>query len=386
MRGVPTAGYALVLAWFAGCTGLAHAQQTRINGHLAAPDERLLTEAYFPEGFHLAPPQAPKPLARREATAAEAAFIEKARITFDSTSLKAIALIEGGELVWLASKEPVTPQTRLSGYSLGKTLTSMTAGVALCEGRLARSTKVEELVPELKGTGYEGVNVEHLLTMSSGIRDGSYHAAGTPQARKKIMQIYAQKAQWRDMLPLVNQRTTGVFGKVVAPGETFEYKEIDVLVLGLMIQAAVQQPLSEYMAGTVLKEAGVASPVALRQDRSGTTYAPTVARMTMEDWVRFAIWVRQLEAGTGCMADYVKAATQTRISNHSPATARVHRGYGYLVWTDTPRHHDSYWAWGFGGQRIAWNHANTRTMVVFSSLENNTDEVLALYREWAGLR
>jgi CubicO group peptidase (beta-lactamase class C family) len=386
MRGTIGAAWALALAWTLACAANAHAQQTRINGYLAAPDERLLTEAYFPEGFHLAQPQAPQPLARREPSEAETAFIEKAKATFAGTSLKAIALIDGGQLVWSAGKEPVTPQTRFSGYSLGKTVTSMAAGAAMCEGRLARSTQVETLVPQLKGTGYEGVTVEHLLTMSSGIKDGSYHAAGTPQAREMIQQVYARKAQWRELLPLVNERRSGFLGKTIAPGETFEYKEIDVLVLGLMIQAAVGQPLSEFMARTILKDAGVASPVALRQDQDGTTYAPTVARMTLEDWVRFAIWVRKLASETGCMADYVKAATRTRIVNHSEPTAKVHRGYGYLVWTDTPRHRDSYWAWGFGGQRIAWNHANTRTMVVFSSMENNTDEVMGLYREWSEVR
>lgn len=141
---------AFALAWALGCAGAAHAQQTRINGFLAAPDERLLTEAYFPEGFYLAQPEAPKPLARREPTAAEAVFIEKAKSTFVNTSLKAIALIEGGALVWSASKEPVTPETRFSGYSLGKTVTSMTVGAAVCEGKLARTTKVEELVVKVQ--------------------------------------------------------------------------------------------------------------------------------------------------------------------------------------------------------------------------------------------
>ena len=52
-----------------------------------------------------------------------------------------------------------------------------------------------------------------------GIKDGSYHAAGTPQTQEKIRQVYARQAQWRDLLPLVNQKRTSFLGKPVDAGE-----------------------------------------------------------------------------------------------------------------------------------------------------------------------
>lgn len=361
-------------------------QQTRIGGFLAAPDERLLTEAYFPEGFYLtSQSDGSRDVPSRTPTPVEAAVIEKARQVFASTSLKAIALLDGEHVLWTGYKEPAHPATRFSGYSLGKTVTAMTVGHAICEGRLKPGTEAGELVAELKGTGYEKVTVAHLLTMSSGIKDGSYHAAGTPETQAKIQQVHAGQAQWRDLLPLVNQKRTGFLGKPLEAGETFEYKEMDAFVLGLMVQAAAGQPLSKYMESTVLKSAGVEGPVALREDKFKTTYAPTVARMTLPDWSRFAVWVKKQEAQPGCIGDFVRAATRTQIANKSNVGFSLHRGYGYFVWTDNPRHRDSYWAWGFGGQKIAWNRANGRMLVVFSSLENNAEEVYGLYRDWAAL-
>lgn len=361
-------------------------QQTRIGGFLAAPDERLLTEAYFPEGFHLTSrSDGPREIPSRAATPAEAALIDRARQVFAGTSLKAMALIDGDHVLWSAYKEPANPTTRFSGYSLGKTVTAMTVGHAICEGKLQAATEVGELVPELRGTGYEKVTVAHLLTMSSGIRDGSYHAAGTKETQEKIRQIHAGDAQWRDLLPLVNQKRTGFTGTALAAGESFEYKEMDAFVLGLMVQSAVGQPLSRYMESTLLRSVGAEGPVALREDKFKTTYAPTVARMTLPDWTRFAMWVKNQEAQAGCLGDFVRAASKTQIANRSNVGFNLHRGYGYFVWTENPRHRDSYWAWGFGGQRIAWNRSNVRMLVVFSSLENNAEEVYGLYRDWAAL-
>ncbi|MBL0423048.1 beta-lactamase family protein [Ramlibacter sp. AW1] len=345
-----------------------------------------MTEAYFQEGFHLTPRfGAAREMLSRVPGSAESAVIDKARQVFARTSLKAIALLDGDHVLWSAYKEPSHPATRFSGYSLGKTVTAMTVGHAICDGKLKPTTEVPELVPELRGTGYDKVTVAHLLTMSSGIRDGSYHAAGTPQVQEKIRQIHAGQGQWRDLLPLVNQRRVGFFGKALEPGESFEYKEMDAFVLGLMVEAAAGQPLSTYMEERVLPAIGIEGPVALRQDKSRTTYAPTVARMTLPDWTRFAAWVKKQEGQPGCIGDFVRAATRTQIANKSNVGFSLHHGYGHFVWTDNPRHRDSYWAWGFGGQRIAWNRSNARMLVVFSSLENNAEEVFDLYREWAAL-
>ena len=369
----------LALVWAA--VGV-HAQQTRLNGVTHAPDERLLSEYW--EGYHLAKPAAqPALLKQRAPRASEEAAVQRANAVFRSSSGKVMALVDGDEVVWSAFKEPATPATRLTGYSMGKTVTSMAVGKALCENKLAFDTRAGDLLPELKGTGYAEVTVRQLLTMSSGIKDGSYYAHGTPAARAKIAQIEKEhSAGWRELLKIVNERRTSLFGKPVPAGEVFAYQESDVLVLGLMVQAATGMTLAEYIERTVLASAGTAHEVALRQDKFGTTYAPTVARMVLEDWIRFAVWMRDSAEQPGCFGDYVRAATRTQIANHDTA-GQLFGGYGCLVWTENRRKADSYWASGFGGQRIGFNPRNRRMLVVFSNLESDVDDYYRLYREWA---
>jgi len=54
-----------------------------------------------------------------------------------------------------------------------------------------------------------------------------------------------------------------------------------------------------------------------------------------------------------------------------------------LIWTDNSRLKDSYWAIGHGGQRIGWNHKNSRILIAFSNVENYMDELYWLYKDWA---
>lgn len=362
----------------------AHAQQTRLNGALHAPDERLLHEYW--EGFHLArPAPVPATLRQRPPTPQEQEVVEAAQRVFAGTSAKVMALVDGDAVVWSAYKEPATPLTRLTGYSMGKTVTSMAVGQAICEGKLSFDTRAGDLLPELRDTAYGPVTVRHLLTQTSGIRDGSYYAKGTPEAREKIRQIEKERtAGWRDMLAIVNKPRTGLFGKPQAPGDTFEYKESDPLVLGLMLQAATGETLARYIETRVLASAGTAHDVALRQDAFGTTYAPTVARMVLDDWIRFAVWLRKSAAEPGCFGDYVRAATRTQVANHE-GVLRGFGGYGYLMWTENIRQRDSYWAFGFAGQHLAFNPRNRRILVVFSQLEGDSDSHYRLYREWSNV-
>jgi hypothetical protein len=55
----------------------------------------------------------------------------------------------------------------------------------------------------------------------------------------------------------------------------------------------------------------------------------------------------------------------------------------YQIWTDNSWSKNSYWALGYGGQKIAWNHTNDKIMVAFSTSENWHPEAARLYELWS---
>src|SRR5215467_13679269 len=76
-------------------------------------------------------------------------------------------------------------EDRLLGFSATKSALALLVGQAVDDGRLpGLDTPVIDLVPELGGSGYAGVNLRQLLTMTSGVgwREG-YREAGSAASR-----------------------------------------------------------------------------------------------------------------------------------------------------------------------------------------------------------
>src|SRR5262249_60387302 len=74
---------------------------------------------------------------------------------------------------------------RLLGFSATKSALALLVGQAVDDGRLPRlDTPVTELVPELGTSGYAGVTLRQLLTMTSGVgwRE-DYHDPDSPASR-----------------------------------------------------------------------------------------------------------------------------------------------------------------------------------------------------------
>ena len=57
-------------------------------------------------------------------------------------------------------------------------------------------------------------------------------------------------------------------------------------------------------------------------------------RLRMEDWMRFAVWVKESSKKSDCFGDFVKAAMAKQIGNDRNPAARKHGrmfgGYGYF--------------------------------------------------------
>ena len=63
------------------------------------------------------------------------------------------------------------PQDRWTSFSVAKSVTSTLVGAAIQDGKIkSLDDPVTPYIPELKGSGYDGVTVRQMLTMSSGVK------------------------------------------------------------------------------------------------------------------------------------------------------------------------------------------------------------------------
>ncbi len=122
-------------------------------------------------------------------------------------------------------------------FSMAKSFTSILIGTAIDDG-LIRSVAepVTNYVPELKGSGLDGVTIEHLLQMTSGIRfKESYYSPFAGAAsyyygrnlRKKLFRMRPKEA----------------------PGKSFEYISGGTQLLGLVLERSLKgKTVSDYFS------------------------------------------------------------------------------------------------------------------------------------------
>ena len=361
---------------------VAAAQLPSIGKFTAAPDEWLLSNG---QAWHhqTGTAAAVSPLIYRAPLDAEKAVVDKAQRLFERSSAKSMALLDGNQIVWMAYKPPASSSKRFLSFSIGKTVTAMAVGKAICEGKLSLHQPVSQVIPELSGTDLGAATIQDLLKMSSGTWQGNPDS--TIASPEQAQRLQSGAMNFLDLLatPKVNSAERDASGVARKPGEYFIYRSTDPLALGVALNKATGTTYAKYVEREVLLAAGIERSAIIGQDRAAYGVSDGNVRMHLEDWIRFAVWVKAQQTGTGCFSDYVRQASTRQIANASKKSGFAFDGYGYLTWTDHRQRRDSYWAVGHGGQRIGWNQANARMVVAFSNVENYMSDLYELYVEWA---
>lgn len=355
-----------------------------VGDYAAAPDNWLLGSGQRWH-YHTDAAKRSQEIAVREPVGDEVSVVDRAKTILNNSSAKAIALIDGNQIVWAGYKSPANSNSLFLSFSVGKTITSMAIGKAICAGKLSLADSAEYFVPELKDTDLGRATVRQLLEMSSGTSAINHDSSIMSAEQERDMRL--GKISVLDILktPKVSDAYLGLFGNKRQPGEVFNYHSTDPLLLGIILNRATGISYAKWVEKEVLIAVGISNESVIGQDHFGYGIADGNVRMTLEDWGRFAVWLKQSESGDSCFSNYVKQASSTQIPNSIKREGKAFSGYGYLIWTENNRQKNSYWAVGYGGQRIAWNHKNQKILIAFSNLENYMDDLYLLYRDWSSL-
>jgi CubicO group peptidase (beta-lactamase class C family) len=324
-------------------------------------------------------------LQTRPATKDEQTVADRAKFLLNNRPARAFALLDGDTVIYTDYRAPADSGSILFSFSMGKTVTSVAIGQAICAGKLQITTKAGEVIPELKGKALGNATVRDLLMMASGAAEPfSDSSIWTPEQFKRWgrgdLTILESVTEER-----VTQSARGVFSEY-KPGEHFSYKSTDPMVLGLMITRATGMPYSQWVQAMILDPMGAARTGLIVQDKAQDGATDGGIRLRLEDWIRFAQWVRRSSKQDSCFGNYLRAAMSTQIGNSgTPATRKFGKlfgGYGYLIWTENTIAPNSMWASGWGGQRISWNKENDRMLVVFSNTEDWMPDLYGLAKDW----
>lgn len=371
----------LTACWLVAMADIAAAQSMpTASGYAALPDSWLFGKGQ--PWQHVAKANAaPSAIGQREPNDKEKQVVERAKWLLDNRAAKAILLADGNQIVYVGYKAPAGPKSRFFSASVGKSVTSMAIGKAICAGRMQLTQRADEFIEPLHGKPLGKATVRDLLRMSSGA--ATAFSDSTITTKEQNAGLFAGKLSWLDVVtdPRVSAQRKGVFSDF-RPGEAMDYKTTDPVTLGIAFNFAAGMPFSEWIDKSVLSEVAIASDATLGHDKVGYADAASGVRMTLDDWLRFAHWVRQASKKADCFGDYVRQATTTQIPNTEKRFGKLFNGYGYFFWTENAYAQNSFWASGYGGQRIGWSEKNDRVLIAFSNVEDWMPELYGLAAQW----
>jgi CubicO group peptidase (beta-lactamase class C family) len=347
--------------------------------------DALLINKGRPWDYNVSSLESPRILSTQAPDLKEKQVLESLTAVFNVSSIKGVALLNGDKLIHLALKDNIPEDAMFYGLSVGKTVTAIAAGQAICKKLINLDTKVVDVLPEFSNTDMGKASLQNLLTMSSGTWEGLRDANVATQ--DQFREIWSGRLSILELMlqPKVNTAEKELFGKLRQPGSVFAYRNSDPEMVALMIAKVTGMPFSNWVEQSVLKAIPIAGPGILRTDRHQHSFASGAVQLTLMDWARFAAWVRDAYDGQDCLGNFLRDAARPQLSARGPnGPFTQFNHYGYFTWVDHKMVPDSFYAHGVGGQIVAWNKKNKRTMVVFSN-ESPANELGAIYRDWSKL-
>ncbi|WP_431272314.1 serine hydrolase domain-containing protein [Dankookia sp. P2] len=237
------------------------------------------------------------------------------------------------------------PADRWTTMSTVKSLTAVLVGAAIRDGAIGSvAAPVTGFLPKLRGTAYEGVTLEHLMTMSSG-------TAWTEVYSDPDCDVNRYSRSLADKVPGGVLRMMAALPRAQAPGSGFLYNSGDTFLLGACVTRAVGRPLADYLAARIWQPAGMEYDAFYTlESEGGQEIGGSRAGMALRDFGRLA----QLVLDDGVIAGqrvlpegWVAEMARPRFAVPQPCPPGIGH-YGYCWWLGDGLMS----AVGFAGQRI----------------------------------
>jgi CubicO group peptidase (beta-lactamase class C family) len=249
------------------------------------------------------------------------------------TSATSCVVIVDGVLVheWYASG--VTADDRLLGNSATKSALAHLTGIAVSRGRLDPDDAVVDVVPELRGSGYDETRVRHVLTMTTGLEWAEdYHDPDSAASR--------MIGRWREGAGGIRDLIAQIPG-AEAPGTRYAYCSPDSMVLDWVRERATGQTYPEALA-EVWRTVGAERPAVVGLDApaeaGGVAMAAGALAVTARDWARLG-WLQVDGTWDGeplLDGAWTDASSRPELPflepGRLPSTITTHAGFGYHWW------------------------------------------------------
>lgn len=265
-----------------------------------------------------------------------------------TTETDIVAFVHDGRIIADFYENGWSPDVRHQPWSVTKSFISAVVGIAIDEGRVRSvDDPIDRYVTELRGTAWEGVTIQNLLQMESGV----HWDEDTP-----VLVVNTQVEQWiQAALDLVTDGQLGQgrnaflksLPKVAEQGTKFSYNSGNTQVLAWLAETVYGKPFNEIVSEKLWQPAGMAGDARILTDRVGDAIASQGLYSRVFDLARFG----ELFRHGGRTPDGVQVVPEAWTRESTTMTEVSRQRYAYQWWAGpTP---GSYQASGFQGQKIS---------------------------------
>ncbi len=194
-----------------------------------------------------------------------------------------LVVLKGNKLVYQHFFNGMDENSTHLDMSVTKSFTATLAAIAVSEGKLDMSKKVEEYLPEMKGTAFEGVSVQVVADMRSGLD------IPTPKFLSWDPRL-TQSQNWhgendsglhgvKEYIKLIKNRKYPI-------GEVYQYQDPNTEVLGMIIEKATGIKLADYLETKIWKQVGAENDAFWMSGPDGFVVASGGLNMSTRDLAR----------------------------------------------------------------------------------------------------
>jgi CubicO group peptidase (beta-lactamase class C family) len=251
-------------------------------------------------------------------------------------SIAGLLVLKDGKIVLERYARTLTPTGRWTSFSVAKSFTSTLVGAAVRDGFIkSLDDPVTRYLPELAGSGYDGVSVRQVLTMTSGVKWNENYF----DPNSDVVQMYAKPVAAGLDPTTAYLRTLSSEAK---PGTKWVYKTGETNLIGVIVTRATGKTLADYASEKIWKPAGMERDGYWMIDASGQEIGGCCLSVSLRDYARMGQFI--LEGAKGVVPrDWMAHATGKTVALGPPG-----QFYGYQWWTAPGR----YDARGIYGQMI----------------------------------
>ncbi len=261
------------------------------------------------------------------------------------------------------------PEDRWTSFSVAKSVTSTLVGAAIQDGKIkSLNAPVTDYIPELKGSGYDGVTVRQLLMMSSGVKwNEDYTDPKSDVAQSTVLPLEPGKN------PLVTYMSR--LPRAHAPGTMFNYNTGETDLVGILVSNAVGKSLSQYASEKLWKPYGMERDAIWMVDPAGHERGGCCLSITLRDYARVGQFI--LDGGVAGGQQILPSGWTTEATTPQITSGTRERGYGYFWWMPDS---GAFEARGIFGQSITVFRDERIVIVTNAAWPNATGRELSMAR------